>query len=164
MISLFHREPEAGWSYREAWYDEAAGEFVVHHGRVGTNGRLSAEKAAAGDAESLLESFAAQCAEDGYGEPQEQDLAELTVSYPLKGAEPNASERRNANTVHHAVMVSLAWRGLGALTDPEPHPREAGGQALTMSSRTVHTRKALDAAQSAIKHTDVPLSKVEITR
>ncbi len=164
MISLFHREPEAGWSYREAWYDEAAGEFVVHHGRVGTNGRLSAEKAAAGDAESLLESFAAQCAEDGYGEPQEQDLAELTVSYPLKGAEPNASERRNANTVHHAVLVSLAWRGLGALGDPEQEALPAGGQGLVMRVKTLHARKAEEAASAAVRSTDVPLSKVEITR
>lgn len=164
MLSLFRRDPEQGWHYREAWYDESAGEFVVHHGKVGTNGKITAEKASAEEAESLVESFAAQCADDGYAEPADDDLGTLTVAYPLKGAEPSASERRNANTVHEAVLVALAWRGLGALSDPEQRPREARGQALVMTSQTVHTRKALDAAQSAIKHTDVPLSKVEITR
>lgn len=164
MLSLFRRDPEEGWFYREAWYDESAGEFVVHHGKVGTNGKLTAEKAAAEDAESLLESFAAQCAEDDYAEPAEDDLSVLTVSYPLKGAEPAASERRNANTVHQAVLIALAWRGLGALGDPVQESHPAGGQALVMRVSTLHARKAVAAAEAAVRSTDVPFSKVEITR
>lgn len=163
MLSLFRRDPDEGWLYREAWYDEGAREFVVHHGKAGTNGRITAEKAPAEEADSLLESFAAQCAEDGYADPEEGDLSSLTVSYPLKGSTPNASEQRNANAVHHAVLIALAWRGLGALSDPEQQDHE-GGQALVMRAKSVHARKAADAAAAAVKSTDVPSSKVEITR
>lgn len=163
MLSLFRRDPEQGWLYREAWYDGAAREFVVHHGKVGTNGKLTAEQATEDAAETLLEGFAAQCAEDGYAEPTAEELTELKVVYPLKSAEPSAAERRNVNTVHEAVLVALAWRGLGALTDPVQEKDDDGGQALVMRVPTLHRRKAEDAVRASVRSTDVPPSKVKIS-
>lgn len=159
MISLFRRAEETGWEYREAWYDHPAGELVVHHGRVGANGTLTAEKVPAEEAEALLESFAERCEADGYRSPGEDESHDVVIAYPLKGQEPAASEQRNADTVHTAVLTTLAWRGLGVLTDPELQARD-GGMALVMTARTLHRRKALDAVRSAVKSTDVPASKI----
>lgn len=159
MISLFRPAPASGWEYREAWYDVASEEFVIHHGQVGANGTVTAEKVPADDVEALLESFTARCSEDGYRDPAADETHEVLISYPLKGRTPAAAEQRNADTVHAAVLTALAWRGLGALTDPEPETRE-GGTDLVMRARTLHRRKALDAIRSAVKSTDVPPSKV----
>ncbi|MDZ5078382.1 hypothetical protein [Nesterenkonia sp. HG001] len=161
MISLFRPAEPSGWQYREAWFDEAAGEFVVHHGAVGVNGTLTAEKAQPEEAQVLLESFTAQCAADGYREVSKEETTELVVAVPLKGSEPSAAERRNADTVHATVLTTLAWRGLGALSDPEPAEFD-GATALVMSGRTLHRRKAGDAVRGAIRGTDVPASKVRI--
>ncbi|MGQ7785977.1 hypothetical protein [Nesterenkonia sp. K-15-9-6] len=161
MISLFRQNSEAAWEYREAWYDEAAGEFVVHYGAVGANGKLTAEKAQADEAEALLEGFAAQCEADGYREIGQLQTVELVVAVPLKASEPSASERRNAETVHTAVLTGLAWRGLGALSDPEIEEHDDGA-ALVMRARTVHRRKAGEAVRGALRATDVPASKVRI--
>lgn len=161
MISLYRKDPETGWHYREAWYDDSAGEFVVHHGALGTNGTVTAEKVAGEEAETLLNSFTAQCRDDGFAEVGVDELTELTVAYPLKGSEPGAAEQRNTNSVHHAVLTALAWRGLGALSDPVLESYN-GGHAMLMRAGTLHRRKAADAAAQAVRGTDVPLSKVEI--
>lgn len=161
MISLFRQHPESGWEYREAWFDEAAGEFVVHHGAVGSNGKLSAEKAPAEEAEGLLEGFLAQCRADGYREIAEEEGFGLLVAVPLKGEQASASERRNAETIHTAVLTALAWRGLGALSDPALE-QDGDGACLVMRARTLHRRKAGEAARSAVRSTDVPSSKVRI--
>lgn len=163
MLSLFRRDPDQGWLYREAWYDDAANEFVVHHGKVGANGKLTAERAQQDEAEALLESFTAQCGQDGYAEPAAEDLTVLKVLYPLKSAEPSAVERRNANTVHEAALTTLAWRGLGAPTDPAVQ-RDDDGHALVMRFSTLHRRKAEDAVRAAVRSTDVQPSKVSVRR
>lgn len=163
MITLYRRDPEQGWSYREAWYDEAAGEFVVHHGAVGTNGRVTAEPAAAEDAQGLLDGFLVRCADDGFVEPGSEELSTLRVMLPLRGPAPSAAERRNGDEVHRAVLVNLAWKGLGALSDPEPSSDDEGGSALVMTARTVHRRKARESALAAVRGSDVPPSKVRVT-
>ncbi|MDR8019118.1 hypothetical protein [Nesterenkonia aerolata] len=162
MITVFRRDPEQGWSYREAWYDETDREFVVHHGIVGTNGQVTAEPAHAEEARALMEGFEAQCREDGFSTPDEEQLHRVAVMLPLRTAEPSASERRNADQVHRAVLVGLAWKGLGALSDPQVQPLDTGGHALVMTARTVHRRKAREAVHAAVKSTDVPPSKVSI--
>ncbi|MDO5492079.1 MAG: hypothetical protein Q4F53_00505 [Nesterenkonia sp.] len=163
MITLYRRDPEQGWSYREAWYDSAAGEFVVHHGVVGTNGTVTAEQVTEQDADPLMEGFLARCAEDGYAAPTDEQLRTLRLALPLRGPTPIASERRNAESVHQAVLVQLAWRGLGALSDPEAVSEDDGRHALVMEARTVHRAKAQQAARAALRGSDVPASKVDIT-
>ncbi|GAB3189564.1 hypothetical protein [Nesterenkonia suensis] len=161
MISLFRHSPETGWEYREAWYDEAVGEFVVHHGTVGSNGQLTAEKVPTDEAVALLDGFLAQCRVDGYREVTDEETSELQLALPLKGDEASSSERRNAETVHTAALTALAWRGLGALSDPVLEIGE-DGPALMMRARTLHRRKAGDALRRAVRSTDVPASKVRI--
>lgn len=161
MISLFRPAEPSGWEYREAWFDEAAGEFVVHRGAVGANGTLTAEKVGAEEAEALLESFTAQCRADGYREVSEEETSDLAVVLPLKGSEPSASERRNAETLHTTVLTTLAWRGLGVLSDPEVAEFD-GAPALVMAGRTLHRRKAGEAVRGAVRGTDVPASKVRV--
>ncbi|MCH8561297.1 hypothetical protein LTH96_06275 [Nesterenkonia sp. LB17] len=160
MITLYRRDEQA-WNYREAWYDEATGEFVIHHGVLGANGKLSSEGASAEEAEQLLESFTAQCRADGFTEPPAEAQIEMRLLYPLKGAQPSASEERNIGAVHREVLATLAWRGLGLLSDPvtEPH---AGGHASVMRIKTLHQGKAKEAVKAAMRAGDVPASKIEL--
>lgn len=160
MITLYRRDEQA-WNYREAWYDDADGEFVIHHGVLGANGKLTSEKASPEEAEQLLESFIAQCRADGFAEPPEEAQIELRLLYPLKGEAPSASEERNIGAVHRDVLATLAWRGLGLLTDPVIEAHE-GGHASVMRIKTLHQGKARDAVKAAVRGGDVPASKIEI--
>ncbi|GAA1161416.1 hypothetical protein [Nesterenkonia sandarakina] len=160
MITLYRRDEQV-WNYREAWYDEAAGEFVVHHGALGANGKLSSEKAGAEDAEQLLESFIAQCRADGFNEAPEEAQVQLRLLYPLKGAAPSASEQRNIGAVHRDVLATLAWRGLGLLSDPVIEPHESG-HASVMRLTTLHQGKAREAVKAAVRGGDVPASKIQL--
>ncbi|HIW99130.1 MAG TPA: hypothetical protein H9871_03205 [Candidatus Nesterenkonia stercoripullorum] len=152
----------SGWFYREAWHDDAAGEFVIHHGALGANGKITAESvASAEEAETLMDSFLQQCHADGYAPAPPESQHEIVMSYPLKAAEPNASERRNAQQVHHAVLTALAWRGLGEISGLEPATIQ-GESTLAFTVRTLHRRKASEAARNAVKGCDVPQSKVRL--
>lgn len=160
MITLYRRDEQA-WNYREAWHDEAAGEFVIHHGVLGANGKLTSEKAAAEEAEQLLESFIDQCRADGYTEPPAESQIQLRLLYPLKGETPSASEERNIGAVHRDVLAILAWRGLGLLSDPVIEAHD-GGHASVMQITTLHQGKAREAVKAAMRGGDVPASKIEL--
>lgn len=160
MLTLYRREEQA-WTYREAWFDQAAQEFVIHHGTLGTNGKITAEKANSEEADQLLESFQAQCHEDGFEEAPLDSLTELRLIYPLKAQQPTSSEERNVQTVQREVLAVLAWRGLGALSDPEVETQE-NGHASVMRFSTLHQGKAREAVKAAVRGSDVPASKVEL--
>ncbi|GAB3178680.1 hypothetical protein GCM10027060_04980 [Nesterenkonia halophila] len=163
MLTLNRHTDDGGWEYREAWFDEEAGEFVVHHGTVGRNGTITAETAGAEQAEGLVESFRAQCAADGFAEPDPAELIRLEVVYPLKGATPGAAEERNVTQVHTAALTWLAWRGLGALQDPEQAARD-GSQAMVMALDTLHRRKATETVAAAVRSTDVQPTRIRVAR
>lgn len=160
MITLYRRDEQA-WNYREAWYDEATGELVIHHGVLGANGKLTSEKASPEEAEQLLESFTAQCRADGFGEAPQESEIEIRLLYPLKGEAPTASEQRNVGAVHREVLATLAWRGLGLLSDPVVEP-QAAGHASVMRITTLHQGKAREAVKAALRAGDVPASKIEL--
>src|SRR5690625_8039731 len=53
--------------YREAWWEEDVGEFVLHHGKVGQTGTTKVENVSdAEQADALLATFAEQNAADDY--------------------------------------------------------------------------------------------------
>ncbi|GAA1143453.1 hypothetical protein [Nesterenkonia lutea] len=160
MITLYRREDQA-WTYREAWYDDDAQELVIHRGTLGANGKIATEKAAPEESEQLLQSFLAQCEQDGYHEAPTESLTELRLVYPLKAEQPSSSEERNINTVHRDVLGVLAWRGLGALGEPEVES-DGNGHASVMRVKTLHQGKAREAVKSAVRGGDVPASKVEL--
>lgn len=162
MITLYRHAQDTGWEYREAWYDEEAGEFVVHRGRVGRNGDLSAEQATAEHAERLLDSFRGRCAADGFQAPEPSAYDEVEVVYPLKGTEPGAAEQRNVTQVHTAALTWLAWRGLGALQDPQQTEHD-GAPAMVMTVQTLHRGKAVETIKAAVRSTDVQPSKVKVS-
>lgn len=57
------------FEYREAWADAEAGEFVVHHGRVGQPGTVGEQPLAdPAEGDQLLAAFVAQGAEEGFAE------------------------------------------------------------------------------------------------
>ncbi|HEX2247312.1 MAG TPA: hypothetical protein VHH13_07160, partial [Arthrobacter sp.] len=69
FLRLYKRDDKGVLQFREAWYDEGYGQFVVNHGTVGHQSTTRETNDVAEDAAAaLLEAFAVQCAEDGFAE------------------------------------------------------------------------------------------------
>lgn len=156
----FSEETARATDYREAWYDEAVAEFVVHFGAVGQPGTTEVESnidSEAGD--ELLAGFSAQCIEDGYREPTEDDHQLLTVSYRLKGATPTSVEETLLRKLESEITHRLAWRGLGEVQETRP-----ANNAVELLVAAVHARKAEAEIPAAVKTAGVQLSKITVAR
>ena len=106
------------FEYREAWADAEAGEFVVHHGRVGQPGTVGEQPLAdQAEGDQLLAAFVAQGAEEGFAEADPATFAVLPVAYRLRGREATVIERRTVERLRVEVTHQLAWRGLGEVED-----------------------------------------------
>src|SRR5690625_5536600 len=74
--------------YREAWWEEDVGEFVLHHGKVGETGTTKVENISdAEQADALLATFAEQNAADDYVDAHDVVQENFTIKIKLKGAE-----------------------------------------------------------------------------
>ncbi|MGO1182117.1 MAG: hypothetical protein ACTHZ5_05070 [Micrococcaceae bacterium] len=156
----FSPETTRATDYREAWYDEAAAEFVIHHGAVGQPGTTAVEKVEdAATGEELLAGFAAQCQEDGFRELADEDHHLLSVTYQLKGNSPTPVETTLLNKLESEITHRLAWRGLGDVVET----RHDGGVAVLIVA-ALHVRKAEAEIPAAVKSAGVQLSKVSVTR
>ena len=145
--------------YREAWFvpgEDGPGEFVVHHGRVGTTGTTAAEPVAeAQDGEELLATFAAQCQADGFAPLEQDQLARVEVTYRFKGTEPTTVETSLVERRRAELTNPLAWRGLGEVVQV----RTESGQAV-LEVETPHAAKAQAEIPAAAKHAGVQASRV----
>lgn len=147
------------FEYREAWADVEAGEFVVHHGKVGHPGTAGAQPLTdEAQGEELLAAFVAQGAEQGYTEADPADFPVLPVAYRLRGRAASEIETRNVENLRIEVTHQLAWRGLGEVEDVVEEPG-----ALVLMVRTPHLRKAAAEIPAASRRADgVQPNKVEI--
>ena len=122
------------FEYREAWADAEAGEFVVHHGRVGQPGTVGEQPLAdQAEGDQLLAAFVAQGAEEGFAEADPATFAVLPVAYRLRGREATVIERRTVERLRVEVTHQLAWRGLGEVEDVV---EEAGALVLRVRTPT----------------------------
>ena len=149
------------FEYREAWFDEEAAEFVVHHGRVGTVGTVGEQKVAdAAEGEELLAAFAAQSAEEGFAELEDSALGVVSVAYRLRGREASDIERRLGEALSAEITHQLAWRGLGDVVDTT----EQEGR-LVLTVLTPHAGKAASEVPVAAKRAaGIQPNKVEVHR
>lgn len=145
--------------YREAWADAEAGEFVVHHGRVGHPGTVGEQPLAdEAEGEELLAAFVAQGAEEGFAEADPAGFAVLPVAYRLRGRTATDIERRNVERLRVEVTHQLAWRGLGEVEDVLEEPG-----VLVLAVRTPHARRAAAEIPAAARRADgVQPNKVEV--
>lgn len=119
--------PESGPQlFREAWWDEETGQFVVNAGKVGfeSDTPIVQDSVEPEEGERLLAAFAQQCAEDGYREIPESEQFYIVVRFPLKAAQPGVREKTRGAQVADALRGHLAWRGLGTVEEPEYEGRE----------------------------------------
>lgn len=143
-------------AYREAWYDEEVGEFVIHHGQVGNPGSTVVESVADSvNGEELVRSFAAQCAEDGYHELPMEKMVRIRVQLRLKGNEPTTVEDTLTAKLASELTRRLAWRGLGEVAETTFEPN-----AAVLHVATVHPRKAEAEVPGAAKNAGVQNSKL----
>lgn len=148
--------------YREAWWEEETGEFVLHHGAVGETGTTTVEKVAdAAEADVLLASFEQQNLTDQYVDAAETEHATVTVKIKFKGTTPTQVEMTNAEKFTMAYSGLLGWRGLGTVDE---HQIATDEPAFSIAVHTVHRSKATKLAQEALKKTDFRSDRLRVER
>lgn len=148
--------------YREAWWDQEAGELVLHHGQLGYIGVTEVEIVNhKNEADSLLDSFAQQNFADGYKDVADIQQERLVISIKYKGVEPTIVEETNAEKFAGQYTALLAWRGLGAV-DKWQSLLNDGQYRFEVS--TVHRNKAARFASEALKYTDFRMDRMRIER
>lgn len=148
--------------YREAWWDEEAGELVLHHGQLGHIGATEVEMVTnQSEADSLLSSFAQQNSADGYIDIAEIQQERLVISISFKGSEPTTVEETNAEKFARQLTALLAWRGLGTV---ENWHSVLGDEKFEFEVGTVHRNRAARFAAEALKYTDFRTDRMRIER
>jgi len=148
--------------YREAWWEEDVGEFVLHHGKVGETGTTKVENISdAEQADALLATFAEQNAADDYVDAHDVVQENFTIKIKLKGAEPTQVESSNAEKFAVELTALLAWRGLGTVEDWNTAADEP---AFQFNVSAIHRSKAMKLAPNALKKTDFRANRMRIER
>lgn len=148
--------------YREAWWEEDTGEFILHHGKVGEPGTTTVENVAShSEAEALLASFAEQNTHDDYVDINDLDQESCRVLIQYKGLAPTRVERTNAEKFAMEYTALLAWRGLGLV---EAWDVASAKASFAFDVLTVHFHKAQKYAHEALRKTDFRADRMKIER
>jgi hypothetical protein len=124
FLRVYKKNDDGALVFREAWFDEDYGQFVVNHGTVGHQSKAQDSKNVTAEAaESLMDAFAAQCAEDGYAEFAPGEQSWVVAQYALKTAAGSDRDRYLEDKAKRTITEYFAWRGLGTVEKTEfvPH-------------------------------------------
>ncbi len=124
FLRVYKKNDDGALVFREAWFDEDYGQFVVNHGTVGHQSTAQDTKNVTAEAaESLMDAFAAQCAEDGYAELAPGEQSWVVAQYALKTAAGGDRDRYLEDKAKRTITEYFAWRGLGTVEKTEfaPH-------------------------------------------
>jgi hypothetical protein len=120
IVRVYKRDDEGTLHFREAWFDEEYGQFVMNFGVVGHQSTTEeTDVADPAAAESLLDAFAVQCAEDGYAEIPDGEQFWVVAQFALKTREGTDRDRYLEEKATDALISHLAWRGLGTVERSE---------------------------------------------
>jgi len=158
IIRVYKRDDEGILHFREAWYDADYNEFVMNYGVVGHQSKTDetdVEDDAA--AESLLDAFAVQCAEDGYAEIPEQDQFWVVAQYALKSRDGTDRDRYLEEKAKDALISHLAWRGLGVVDRTE-----MADSKLNIFCLCPDVNKAVNAIKVCIRGEGLDFTKLSI--
>ncbi len=164
IIRMYHTAEGAQrpTHYREAWWEQEVGEFVLHHGEVGDTGTTTVEKVAdETEAVTLLASFEQQNTADDYVEADDVAHETFTVKIGFKGTTPTQIETANAEKFSIEYSGMLGWRGLGTVDEWQTPDAD---QAFSIPVHTVHRGKATKLAHEALKKTDFRADRMRIER
>ncbi|GAA4110122.1 hypothetical protein [Enteractinococcus coprophilus] len=164
IIRMYHTADGASrpTHYREAWWEQETGEFILHHGPVGETGTTTVEQVAdESEADSLLASLEQQNLADNYVDVDAVPHETFTVIIKFKGQAPTQVESTNAEKFSVAYSGLLGWRGLGTVDQWETATHEP---AFLITVHTVHRNKAIKLAHEALKKTDFRSDRMQIER
>ncbi|HSP79636.1 MAG TPA: hypothetical protein VLQ93_13955 [Myxococcaceae bacterium] len=120
MLKLYKKEGDA-LRYWEAWVDEE-GTLTVHLGTVGEVGEtrkspVSPEE----DPDMVIAQAAEPLVDEGYDEPEPDDMVPLVVQYPLTG-KGSAHDFEQRHAVEELLTEHLGWTGNGEVEGAETQP------------------------------------------
>lgn len=148
--------------YREAWWDEPVGEFVLHHGKVGQTGTTGVEAVAEQEeADALLASFVEQSLADHYVDADEVPHEQFNVVIQQKGATATTIEATNAEKFAVEYTALLAWRGIGTVNEWNAIQ---GDGIFRFDISAVHRSKAMKLAAEALQKTDFRTDRMRIEK
>ncbi len=158
LIRVYKRNDEGTLDFREAWYDEDYNQLVMNYGAVGHQSKTEeTDVADAGAAESLMDAFAAQCAEDGYAEIPEEEQFWVVAQYALKTKEGTSRDRYLEEKAKDALISHLAWRGLGVVDRSE-----FSDAKLNIFCLTPDVNKTVNAIKVCLRGEDLDFTKLSI--
>ncbi|WP_426303082.1 hypothetical protein [Arthrobacter sp. R-11] len=158
IIRSYKRDEDGVLLFREAWYDEDFGQFVINHGTVGHQSSTDATDVDdENGAEGLLAAFAAQCDEDGYAELPESEQFWLVAQFALKSKDGTERDRYLERKASTALRSALAWRGLGTV-----ERSEIGNSRLNIFCLCPDVNKAVNAIKVCIRGEDLDFTKLSI--
>src|SRR5699024_9027567 len=148
--------------YREAWWDEEAGELFVHHSQLGHIGTTEVETVRnQHEADTLLASFAEQNSADGYLDIAEFRQERLVISIRYKSPILTMVEETNAEKFAGQFTALLAWRGLGA---GDKWQRLLNDGEFQFEVITDYRNKAAWFASESLHYTDCRAGRMHIGR
>jgi hypothetical protein len=158
IIRVYKRDDEGTLLFREAWFDEDYSQFVMNHGVMGHQSKTDETDVPDVDAaESLMDAFAVQCAEDGYAEIPEEEQHWVVAQYALKTREGTDRDRYLEEKAKDALISHLAWRGLGIVDRSE-----FGDAKLNIFCLCPDVNKAVNAIKICIRGEDLDFTKLSI--
>lgn len=158
IIRVYKRDDEGILQFREAWFDEDYSQFVMNYGVVGHQSKTDeTDVADAAAAESLMDAFAVQCAEDGYAEIPDEEQHWVVAQYALKTREGTDRDRYLEEKAKDALISHLAWRGLGIVDRSE-----FSDSKLNIFCLCPDVNKAVNAIKICIRGEDLDFTKLSI--
>jgi len=158
FLRVYRRDEDGTLTFREAWYDEADGQFVVNHGTVG---HRSATEETGGyapeEAPGLLAAFGEQCAADGYAELEPGEQSWVVAQYALKSGTGTDRDRYLEGKAKEVLAEHLAWRGLGTVERSEFVPHR-----LNIYLLSPDPAKAVGAVKTCLREAKLDFTKLSI--
>jgi hypothetical protein len=158
FLRLYKHDDKGVLQFREAWYDEDFGQFVVNHGTVGHQS-ITRETNDVGEdaAAALLEAFAVQCAEDGFAEIAREDQFWVIAQYALKTSTGTERDQYLEDKATRTITEFFAWRGLGVVDRTEFAPRK-----LNIFTLAPDAAKAVAGLKTCLREAKLDFTKLSI--
>lgn len=158
FIRYYRTSADGPLEFREAWYEDDVGQFVVNHGQVGHQSKTSGNDDVGPDeAERMLVAFENQCMEDGYALIPETEQSRVVAQFALKSTDGTERDRYLERKAVATITGYLAWRGLGTVEGSEFRPGR-----LNINCLSPDPGKAVNALKVCLREADLDFTKLRI--
>ncbi len=158
FVRFYRRSDERPLEFREAWYDDEVGQFVVNHGQVGHQSSTSvSDDVTAEAAERMHTAFEQQCAADGYELIPDEEQSRVVAQFALKTVAGTERDRYLESKAVAVITGYFAWRGLGTVEGSEFRPSR-----LNITCLSPDPGKAVTALKVCLREADLDFTKLRI--